>query len=151
MKTPTALETLLMLSKREADAAAVSLGKAIAIRDDAQQRLQMLRQLRAEYAQQLHGRVQMGLAFAAYRNFQRFLNKIDEAIDGQTAIEAGASVHAEQAQQHWQTTQRKSRTWGLLAERAERDAQRKAVKQERKANDEFAARAALRRADTETY
>ena len=151
MNTPTALETLLMLSEQEADAAAVSLGKAIASRDDAQQRLQMLQQLRAEYAARLQGHVQTGLSFAAYRNFQRFLEKIDEAIAGQAAIEMGASAQAELSRQHLQAKKREGQTWELLAERAVRDAQRKAVRQERKANDEFAARAALKRAESETY
>ncbi len=151
MNTPTALETLVMLSAQEADAAAISLGKAIAKREDAQQRLQMLQQLRAEYARKLQGHVQDGLSFASYRNFQRFLEKIDEAIAGQTAIEAGATAQAEQSRQHWQAKKREGQTWGLLVERAERGAQRKAIRQERKANDEFAARAALKRADAETY
>lgn len=151
MNTPTALETLVMLSAQEADAAAASLGKAIAIREDAQQRLQMLQQLRADYARKLQGHVQDGLSFAAYRNFQRFLEKIDEAIAGQTAIEAGASAQAELSRQHWQAKTREGKTWELLVERAGRDAQRKAAKQERKASDEFAARAMLRRTDAETY
>lgn len=151
MNTPTALETLVTLSAQEADAAAVSLGKALAVRDDAQQRLQMLQQLRAEYAQRLQGHVQAGLTFAAYRNFQRFLDKIDEAIAGQATIEAAATAQAEQSRQHWQSRKREGQTWGLLVERADLDAQRKAAKQERKANDEFAARAALKRANAETY
>ncbi len=140
-----------MLSAQEADAAAIILGKALAAREDAQQRLQMLQQLRAEYMQRLQGHVETGLTFAAYRNFQRFLDKIDEAIAGQAAIEAGAAAQAEQSRQHWQSKKREGQTWGLLVERAERDAQRKAAKQERKANDEFAARAALKRANAETY
>ena len=150
MNAPTALETLVMLSAQEADAAAVSLGKAIALRDDAQQRLQMLQQLRADYARRLEGHVQDGLTFAAYRNFQRFLEKIDEAIAGQTAIEAGAAAQAEQSRQHWQSKKREGQTWELLVDRAARDAQRKEAKLERKASDEFAARAALRRIDAET-
>ncbi len=151
MNTPTALETLVMLSAQEADAAAISLGKAIAAREDAQQRLQMLQQLRAEYAGKLQCHVQDGLTFAAYRNFQRFLEKIDEAIAGQTAIEVGAAAQAEQSRQHWQSKKREGQTWELLVERAVRDAQRKEAKLERKASDEFAARAALRRIDAETY
>ncbi len=151
MNTPTALETLVMLSEQEADAAATRLGKAIAARDDAQQRLQMLQQLRIDYAQRLQGHVQTGLTFAAYRNFQRFLEKIDEAIAGQTAIEAGAAAQAEQSRLHWQAKKREGQTWELLGRRADSEALRKQARQERKANDEFAARAALRRADAETY
>lgn len=149
MKTLTALETLLTLSAQEADAAAIRLGNAIAARDDAQQRLKMLQQLRAEYAQRLEGHMQQGLNFAACTNFQRFLAKIDEAIAGQATIEHGAATQAEQSQLHWQAKKREGRTWELLVERAARDAQRREVKQERKANDEFAARAVLRRADAD--
>ncbi len=151
MNTPTALETLVMLSEQEADAAATRLGKAIAARDDAQQRLQMLQQLRTEYAQRLQGHVQTGLTFAAYRNFQRFLEKIDEAIAGQAAIESGASAQAEQSRLHWQAKKHECQTWELLVDRAVRASQRQAVAQERKASDEFAARAARKRASAETY
>ncbi len=144
-------ETLIMLSARDADAAADSLGCAIARRDDAQQRLQMLQQLRADYAQRLQNHVYDGLSFAAYRNFQRFLEKIDEAIAGQSAIEAHACAQAEQAQQHWQARKREGRTWSLLVERAADAELQREARLERKATDEFAARAALRRADAETW
>lgn len=151
MKTPTALETLVRLSADEAEAAAALLGQALAHRDDAQQRLQMLQQLRADYAQRLQRHVQAGLPFAAYRNFQRFLDKIDEAVAGQTAIEAGAAAQAELSRQYWQTKKREGQTWDLLVKRADQAALTQAVRQERKANDEFAARAVLRRSAAETY
>lgn len=151
MNTPTALETLVMLSAQEAEAAAISLGKAIAMREDAKQRLQMLQHLRADYARRLETHVQDGLTFAAYRNFQCFLAKIDEAIAGQTAIEAGAAAQAEQSRQFWQSKKREGQTWELLVDRAAREAQRKEAKLERKASDEFAARAALKRTDAETH
>jgi len=151
MNTPTAIETLVMLSAQQADAAAVSLGKAIAARDDAQQRLQMLQQLRADYAQQLHRHMLDGLSFAAYRNFQRFLEKIDEAIAGQSAIEASATERAEQSRTHWQAKKREGQAWELLVDRAARHARHREAQQDRKASDEFAARAMRRRADAETY
>lgn len=151
MNNPTALETLVTLSAKEAEAAAICLGKAIVAREDAQQRLTMLHQLRAEYAQKLQGQMEDGVSFAAYQNFQRFLLKIDEAIAGQAAIELAATAQADLSRQHWQAKKREGQTWELLVDRAARDAQRKEVKQERKANDEFAARAAQKRADTETH
>ncbi len=150
MNSSTALETLVRLSADEAEAAAVVLGRALARREDAQQRLQMLQQLRADYAQRLQRRVQEGLPFAAYRNFQRFLDKIDEAIAGQTSIEAGVAAQAEQSRLHWQAKKREGQTWDLLVSRAGLAAQAKALRQERKATDEFAARAVLRRSTAET-
>ncbi|MEO0317351.1 MAG: hypothetical protein RL404_1028 [Pseudomonadota bacterium] len=151
MNNPTALATLVTLSTKESEAAAISLGKAIVAREDAHQRLTMLHQLRAEYAQKLQAHMVAGVTFAACQNFQRFLLKIDDAIAGQAAIEAAAATQAELSRQYWQAKQREGQTWELLVERADRDAQRKAATQERKANDEFAARAALKRADTETH
>ncbi len=137
----TALDTLVLLAERETDHAAELLGKAIAQRTDAQQRLAMLQQLREEYSARLQRHQHDGLSFAAYRNFQMFMEKIDRAIEGQQAIEAGACRRADDAQQHWQSTKREGRTWEVLVERAGRSQAQRDAKQERKLMDEFAARA----------
>ncbi len=143
MANLTALDTLVLLSEQETDKAAEWLGKAIAKRADAQQRLAMLKQLRGEYAQKLQQHLHDGLSFAAYRNFQMFMEKIDRAIEGQQAIESDASQRAEQAQQHWQSARRDGRTWEVLVERAGQERARREARGERKLMDEFAARAGL--------
>ncbi len=143
MANLTTLDTLVLLSEQETDKAAEWLGKAIAQRADAQQRLDMLKQLRAEYESRLQRHLHDGLSFAAYRNFQMFMEKIDKAIDGQQAIEADASQRAEQAQQGWQDARRTGRTWEVLVERAGRERSRREARGERKQMDEFAARAGL--------
>lgn len=143
MANLTALDTLVLLSEQETDKAAEWLGRAIAKRSDAQQRLAMLKQLRSEYALKLQQHLHDGLSFAAYRNFQMFMEKIDKAIDGQQAIEADASQRAEQAQQSWQNARREGRTWEVLVERAVREQARTEARGERKLMDEFAARAGL--------
>lgn len=147
MANLTALDTLVLLSEQETDKAAQWLGRAIAKRSDAQQRLAMLKQLRGEYAQKLQQHLHDGLSFAAYRNFQNFMEKIDRAIEGQQAIESDASLRAEQAQQSWQSARQEGRTWEVLVERAERERTRREARGERKLMDEFAARAGLLAAD----
>lgn len=141
MKQPTALDTLVLLAERDTDQAAELLGQAIARRADAQQRLAMLQQLRDDYAARLQRHLHDGLSFAAYRNFQMFMEKIDRAIDGQQAIEASACRHADDAQQRWQSARREGRSWEVLVERADRELAQRESKQERRLMDEFAARA----------
>ncbi len=141
MTKTTALDTLVLLAEREADQAAEWLGKAIAQRTDAQQRLAMLQQLRDDYAARLQRHSHDGLSFASYRNFQMFMEKIDRAIDGQQAIEASACRRADDAQQHWQSARREGRTWEVLVERAGRSEAQREAKRERQLMDEFAARA----------
>ena len=141
MANTTALDTLLVLSSREADSAAELLGKAIAQRDDAQQRLAMLTRLREEYAQKLQRSAHDGLSFSSYRNFQMFMEKIDVAIAGQQQIEAGASARADRAQHEWQQRKHEGKTWELLLQRAQSAAALKEARVEHKLMDEFAARA----------
>ena len=143
MSHSTALDTLLELSSREADAAAESLGKANAQRADAQQRLAMLQQLRDEYAQKLQDHTRDGLSFASYRNFLGFMEKIDLAIAGQRDIEANACVRAERAQQAWQSCRKEGKTWEKLLERAQAVTDGRAARADRKLMDEFAARASF--------
>lgn len=141
MKHASALDTLVLLAERDTDQAAELLGKAIARRTDAQEKLAMLRQLRADYACRLQRHLHDGLSFAAFRNFQIFMEKIDRAIDGQQAIEASTVRQADDARQHWQSTQRDGRRWEMLVERAGHDQARQEARTERKQMDEFAARA----------
>lgn len=143
MSHSTALDTLLELSTREADAAAESLGKASAQRADARQRLAMLQQLRDEYAQKLQDHTRTGLSFASYRNFVGFMEKIDLAIAGQKDIEATACARVERAQQAWQNCRKEGKTWERLLERAQSAADGKAARADRKLMDEFAARASF--------
>ncbi len=143
MSHSTALDTLLELSSREADAAAESLGKANAQRADAQERLAMLQQLRDEYAQKLQDHTRDGLSIASYRNFRGFMEKIDLAIAGQQDIESHARARAERAQQAWQDCRKEGKTWERLLERAQAAADGKAARADRKLMDEFAARASF--------
>ena len=144
MKAITALDTLATLNAQQAEAAAQALGLAVAQRNDAQQRLAMLQQLRDEYERKLQQQTQAGLSFAAYRNFQAFLLKIDDAIRGQQQITSNAAARADGAQVQWQDKKREGMTWEALQRRAASAALAKADKHERKLTDEFAARAFLR-------
>ena len=144
MKATSALDTLATLNAQQTDAAAQALGVALAQRNEAQQRLAMLQQLRDEYEQKLQQQTNHGLSFAAYRNFQSFLLKIDEAIHGQQQITSNAMTRADGAQAQWQDKKREGMTWEALRQRSDEAALQKTARHERKLTDEFAARAVLR-------
>ena len=143
MKRTDTFGTLLSLSERQADDAAQRLRKASAEHEMASERLAMLEQVRAEYAARLEAGCKEGLSLAAFRNFNGFIAKIDQAIAGQKQILQDAAHISNRAQQHWVDQKRNCLTWSTLAARAEERAQQRAAKAEQKATDEFAQRAAL--------
>ncbi len=142
MSHRTALDTLQLLAKRESDSAARQLSSAIAQHGSARQRLDMLIDLRTEYAQRLQRQSGEGMSIASIRNFQAFMEKIDDAIAGQARLEASASARVEQANAGWHTKKRAEKIWEALIRRSDRSAALKAQKQDRKLMDEFASRAA---------
>lgn len=148
MKAPTALETLATLNAQQTEAAALVLGVTVAQRDDAQQQLAMLQQLRADYEGTLRQRISDGLCFASYHNFRAFLLKIDDAIHGQQQIVSQAETRADGARAQWKEKQREGMQWATLKQRIDKAAQAKTTRQERKLTDEFAARVFMRKKES---
>jgi flagellar FliJ protein len=75
----------------------------------------------------------------AYRNFQLFLEKIDNAIDGQVVVQSSQQRVAE-ARAAWQACERKRMSYDTLATRARDQEMRKENKRDQKSMDEHAAR-----------
>lgn len=101
----------------------------------------MLQQVRDEYSTRLSSKVQGGLSLAAYRNFQLFLDKVDQAIAGQQQIVNNAEHRSELAQSNWQQKKRESTGYTTLIDRAAQKMEKTESKREQKSSDEFAARA----------
>ncbi|MGN6388862.1 MAG: flagellar export protein FliJ [Burkholderiaceae bacterium] len=142
MTTPSALHTLIELAGTESDDAAKRLGQAVRTGEEAEQKLALLVQYRDDYAARLQNGMGAGLPAADYRNYQSFIGKLDQAIDGQRRVveQAQQRVGAERAA--WQACERKRLSYGTLADRAQ---QREAVREQRrdqKQTDELAARQA---------
>lgn len=146
MQTSSVLSALLALSQQQTDDAATRLGQAMACRSDAVDKLVMLQQVRDEYSSRLSSQARGGLSLAAYRNFQLFMEKVDQAIAGQQQIVSSAEQRTGLAQDNWQQKKRESVGYTTLIQRAVIKREKTEHKRDQKSSDEFAARAMLMRA-----
>lgn len=145
MTIPAALDTLIELATTAADQAARQLGQALRAAEDTEKKLALLQQYRDEYAARFQANMTAGLSAMGYRNYQCFLDKLDQAISGQQHVvrEAQRQVAADRCA--WQASERKRLSYGTLADRAHHSAQRKQNRQEQKQADEHATRQLLYR------
>ena len=142
MASLSQLETLIDLARRATDDAAKRLGAAHKSVADNEQKLQMLQGYRDDYARRFESSMAAGMTPMAYRNFQAFLNKLDNAITGQQEVLRHAHRRSEQEKAAWQASERKRMSYSTLEERAQQEALRAEAKRDQKSMDEHAARQA---------
>ena len=137
-----ALQALLDVATSEADSAAASLGDLNRQLQLQEQQLTLLLQYRADYQQRLRRAVASGLDGAGLRNFNDFMERLEQAIRQQHAAVDAARERAGQGRDHWQTKQRKSKAFDALSQRVTATAMRSEISREQKSQDDFASRAA---------
>jgi flagellar FliJ protein len=142
MTNSSALDTLIELATTATDEAARRLGASIRAATDTENKLALLLQYRDDYIARLHASLASGLSPAAYRNFQQFLDKLDDAIDGQRQIVSDAQRQIGAQRAAWQQSERKRMSYDTLAVRAHRMEEQKQQRREQKQTDEIAARLA---------
>ena len=142
MATRSALDTLIELAQRDADAAAKRLGAALAAADETEQKLAMLLNYRDDYATRLDSAQVAGITPLAYRNFVAFIGKLDSAISGQRNVVKHAEHKSAIERTAWQACERKRLSYRTLSERAAAEALRIENKRDQKQMDEHAARQA---------
>ncbi|MFL6676043.1 MAG: flagellar export protein FliJ [Massilia sp.] len=142
MAHPSALETLIDLAHRDADAAATRLGAALQAVDEAEQKLQMLLGYRDDYANKLDAAQVSGITPFAYHNFVAFVGKLDNAIAGQREVIKHAQYKSGIEKEAWQAAERKRLSYRTLSERAAADALKLDNKRDQKLMDDHAARGA---------
>lgn len=140
MATPSALDTLIELAMRETDEAAKRLGLAIRASEDNQKKLALLVQYQCEYAARFQANMAQGLTAMGYRNFQQFMDKLEDAVTGQKLVLEESERRVQNERTAWQAAERKRMSYGTLAERANKEELRKENKREQKNTDEQAAR-----------
>ena len=148
MTNPSAIQTLVELSSREVDEFAKRLGIAIRSNEDNEQKLALLMQYREDYAQRCQLDLATGLSTQGYQNFRVFLNKLDDAIDGQREIIKQSKHHVEMERQAWQSAERKRMSFDTLASRAQQQAHQQNVRREQKSTDEYASRSLANKPNT---
>ncbi|WP_291994543.1 flagellar export protein FliJ [Candidatus Accumulibacter sp. ACC003] len=140
MPRPFSLQTVLELMQSRSDEATQHLARLIASERDATNKLSMLQQYRDEYTERFQKAAQDGLRQAAWHNYYEFLNRLDEAIQQQTAEVSQQQTQTAAGQANWQQQRARLQAFDALRERHRADEARREVRQEQKAQDEFAAR-----------
>ena len=140
MTKPFSLQTVLELMQVRADDATQALARLISSERDANNKLTMLQHYRDEYAARFTQAAQNGLNQREWRNYQEFLNRLDEAIDSQQLTVAQQAKNTAAGQGHWQQQRTKLKAFDTLSDRHFANENAKEQKHEQKIQDEFAAR-----------
>ncbi len=136
------LNTLIELAVNDADEAAKRLGMAIRNAEATEQKLCLLIGYRDDYAMRFQANQAAGITPMGYRNFQAFLDKLDNAISGQREIISHANKMVVAERTAWQACERKRLSYDTLASRAQKEEQHRETKRDQKMTDEFATRQA---------
>jgi len=145
---PFSLQMVLDLMRNRHDEATQSLARLLAAERDAKKKLAMLQQYREEYTTRFREAAQDGLGQPEWRNFQEFLNRLDEAITQQHQSVSLQEAHTAAGQAEWRQQQKRLRrqqqkrlkAFDALSERHRASEARWESRQEQKTQDEFAAR-----------
>jgi flagellar FliJ protein len=143
MASSSALGTLIELATKDTDEAAKRLGKCMKAAEESEQKLELLKQYRDDYAARFQQNLAAGLTASGYRNYQQFLDKLEQAIGSQQQIVRDAHARVEREKKTWQDCERKRMSYGTLADRADKAQQIKDNKRDQKQMDEHAARQLL--------
>lgn len=134
------LQPLLDLSNLRLDEATRQLGKLIAGEQEASQRVELLVQYRAEYHARFLDAASNGLGPDAWRNYQHFLGRLDQAIEQARSLVAASKQRTALGQKNWLAQRGKVKAFDTLAQRHQARALYAENRQEQKQADEHSAR-----------
>jgi flagellar FliJ protein len=135
-----ALRRLLEIAETTAESAAASLGALNRQLQQQEEKLLLLFKYRDEYQERLRNAAGTGLDGASLRNFQDFLERLEQAILQQHALVVDTRTRVECGRTDWQSKQKKSMAFGTLAGRFDTATRRVAAGREQKLQDDFASR-----------
>jgi flagellar protein FliJ len=140
MSKPFALKTIHELMKTRADDATQVLAKLIASERSAKDKLEMLKKYRDEYADRFQLAAKNGLTPGEWRNYQEFINRIDQTVEAQAQAVALQVQRTASGQTHWQQQRTKLKAFDTLSERHYASENALELKRDQKTQDEFSAR-----------
>lgn len=141
MASSSTLNMLFDLASKEVDSAAKGLAAANEVLTAAKEKGEMLSSYRQDYVDKLNQQLETGLGKEAHLNYQRFLQNLQEVIQGQADVIVSAEYESNKMREVLQAAQRKKMSYETLIKRAEKKAMKQANKQDQKMMDEFAMRA----------
>jgi flagellar FliJ protein len=142
MSTPGALDLLIDLASRQSDARTRDLGHALRNETSEGKRLALLRDYRTTYLGTLAQAQRRGLSSGMLINYNRFLTKLDAAIEQQEAIVAAAKGHTEAARTKLNEAERKRKSLVTISDRRAAAARVAEGRREQKQHDEISNRLA---------
>lgn len=140
MSKAFSLQPLLEIMRERTDEATRRLGQLVAAEQNARSRLQLLTEYREEYFQRFREAQAQGLTLSAWKNYQEFIDKLDEAISHQEHLVNNSAQNTAEGQEHWRTQNTRMKAIDTLSVRHTQAIQRKENKQEQKLLDEYTTR-----------
>lgn len=145
MIKPFTLQPLVHLAQQKNDAATKKLGQLNQNHQSAQAKLEALQQYRRDYQTRFEEESKIGMAPADMKNFQEFINRLDQAIQQQQSMIEKTKAGVQNGRAELMDTTRKMRSFDTLAQRHV-DAEKKVeAKQEQRIQDEHSGRLAAYR------
>ena len=111
------LQSLMNLAQHQNESATRELGQRNKQQHDAQEKLGMLQRFRSDYQTRLQAASQSGMDPAELRNFQGFINKLDEAIAQQGKVLAQSKIAVQAGRGEFDSTLRKLKSFSTLQQR----------------------------------
>lgn len=142
MTKPFSLQTLMKLAQHQKDSATSRLGQLNRQQQSVQQSLDTLLEYRKDYHARLQEAVRNGMSPADLRNFQQFINKLDEAISQQLKLVEQSKASTQAGRNEFDTTRRKLKSFDTLQQRHIDEQKKIAEKSEQKMLDEHTSRVA---------
>lgn len=137
---PFSLQSVLDVMQTRTDDATRRLAQLIALEKDARSKFEILKQYRDDYASRFQQAAQNGIGQSEWRNYQEFLNRLDDAIDQQHKTVGQQERHTAAGQIQWQQQRTKLKAFNTLSERHQANEISSESRREQKGQDEFAAR-----------
>ncbi|MDR0233858.1 MAG: flagellar export protein FliJ [Zoogloeaceae bacterium] len=134
------LQPLLDLMRERTDEATRKLGQLIATEQSARGQLQLLTEYREEYLANFRSAQDSGLTLQSWRNYEDFLERLDEAIRQQTEHVEFTAQNRAKGQAYWKEQNTRLKAIETLAIRHARAEEKKELKREQKQHDEISAR-----------
>jgi flagellar FliJ protein len=135
------LKVVQDLAQQQSDAAAVQLGTLTTEARKAEAKLNMLLDYREEYRDRFRASVQQDIHSAGWKNFQQFLEKLDEAIEQQRAAVLACQHAVHRGQGEWQSKQKQVKAYDTLEQRHDAVKGERVKRLDQRLMDDFAARA----------
>ena len=145
MSKPFSLKPLLDLAQLKNESATRELGHLNKRQHEAQEKLDVLLQYRKDYQNRLQESTRNGMSPADLRNFQQFINKLDEAITQQIKAVDQSKVSVQAGRTEFNTAQRKLKSFSTLQDRHIEEQIKVEAKLEQHALDEHTGKFAARR------